>query len=140
MYATTNDMISRFGETEMLRLSVADGDLPEELDPARIEQALTDNSLLIDSFLRGRYVTPVQPSPPDLVRACCLLARYDLALGGEREPSEQMRLARKEVLTWLGHVGDGTASLEGAVALSAGGGARTSDRVPAFTMRADGGL
>ncbi|QIB34751.1 gp436 family protein [Ancylobacter pratisalsi] len=140
MYATVNDMISRFGEEEMTRLSVADGDMPEAVQRARIEQAINDASRLIDSYLRKRYATPVAPAPAELVRSACLLARYDLALGGDREPTEQMRLARKEIIGWLEVLAIGKASLEGVVALASDSGARTSDRAPAFTTRAGGGL
>lgn len=142
-YATVADMVSRFGELEMLRLSVADGSLPaadEPMPEARVAQALQDASLQIDSYLRVRYAVPVSPAPESLVRAACVLARYDLAHGGDREPSEQMRLARKEVREWLEKLGAGAASLEGLVPVSAGSGARVSDRAPAFTTRADGGL
>lgn len=142
-YATVADMTSRFGETEMFRVSVADGALPPAGDPmptTRILQALSDASVLIDSYLRQRYTVPVAPPPVELVRAACVLARYDLAHGGDREPSEQMRLARKEVLTWLGFIGTGEVSLEGVVPVSAAGGARVSDRPRAFAARADGGL
>lgn len=142
-YATVLDMTSRFGEVEMLRVSVADGTLPDEgeaMPTGRIEQALSDASVLVDSYLRGRYAVPVVPPPAELVRATCVLARYDLAHGGDREPSEQMRLARKEVLTWLGLLGDGSVSLEGLVPISASSGARVADRPRVFTTRADGGL
>ncbi len=137
MYATVDDMVSRFGEVELLRLSSADGPLPAEGEPMptdRIEQAIADAGRLIDSYLRQRYAVPVAPPPAELVRAACVLARYDLALGGDREPSEQMRLARKEVLTWLGQLGLGEASLEGAISLSAGSSARVSDRPRTFRM------
>lgn len=140
MYATVDDMIRRYGEVEMIRLSVADGTVPEAVVPGRIEGAIADASQLIDSYLRVRYATPVVPAPAELVRSTCLLARYDLALGGEREPTEQMRLARKEVIAWLEKLAAGSATLEGAIALSAGGGARTSDRRPAFTTPENGGL
>lgn len=140
MYATVDDMIQRFGEVEMIRSSVADGDVPEQIVPGRIEGALADASRLIDSYLRGRYATPVVPAPDELVRVACVLARYDLAHGGDREVIEQKRLARKADIAWLEALRDGEVSLEGAIALSVGSGARASDRVPAFVTRADGGL
>ncbi|MFG1466887.1 DUF1320 domain-containing protein, partial [Xanthobacter sp. DSM 24535] len=94
----------------------------------RIEQAISDSGRTIDSFLRRRYALPLIPPPAELVRCACVLARFDLACGGDREPSEQMRLARKEQLTWLDQLGTGDASLEGVVPISAAGGARTRDR------------
>lgn len=127
-YATVADMVSRYGETEVLRFSAGDGPLPEAIVPARIEQAIADASALIDSYLRGAYVVPLAAPPTDLVRATCVLARYDLAQGGDREPTEQMRLARKEVIEWLRALADGTVSLEGVAPIAPAGGARTSDR------------
>lgn len=140
MYATVTDMISRYGEVEMIRVSVADGEIPDAVVPDRIEGALDDASRLIDSYLRVRYGTPIQPPPSEVVRAACVLARYDLAHGGQREPTEQMRLARKEVREWLDSIAAGDAALEGIAPLAGSGGARTSDRVPAFSARRDGGL
>ncbi|GLK85690.1 DUF1320 domain-containing protein [Ancylobacter defluvii] len=140
MYATVANMIARYGEVEMIRFSVADGDIPDAVIPARIESALADASLRIDSRLRLRYATPVSPAPMELQRAACVLARFDLAHGGDREPTEQMRLACKEVLSWLDQLATGEASLEGVAPLATGSSARASDRTPAFVMRRDGGL
>lgn len=133
MYASVEDMVKRFGESEMLRVSVADGMIPEEIVPARIEGALADASRLIDSYLRVRYRVPVSPVPDELIRAACVLARYDLATGGDRHPAEEMRLARKEVLAWLVSVSKGEASLEGVAPVSSGAAARTSDRERVLT-------
>ena len=144
MYATVDHMVTRFGEVEMIRLSVADGPTPDAIIPDRIESALVDASVQIDTYLRVRYAVPVVPVPEELVRAACLLARFDLAMGGDREPSEQMRLARKEVLAWLADIGAGRADLAGVApaggAASGGSGARVSDRPAAFTTRPNGGL
>lgn len=136
MYASVEDMVSRFGETEMIRLSVADGPIPEEVEPPRIEQALADASRLIDSYLRVRYQVPVAPVPGELVRAACALARYDLATGGDRDPTEEMRLSRKEVLNWLAALARGDASLEGVAPVGAAGSARASDRPATFSGNA----
>lgn len=133
MYATVQDMVSRFGESEMIRLSVADGDIPEAVEPARVEQAIADASRLMDTYLRVRYATPVSPVADELTRAACTLARYDLSTGGDREPAEQMRLARKEVIAWLLALSKGEASLEGVAPIASGAGARVSDREPAFS-------
>lgn len=53
-YATVQDMIGRFGETEMLRLSSVDGVLPETVQAAPVEQAIADADGIIDSYLRKR--------------------------------------------------------------------------------------
>lgn len=139
-YATVADMVSRFGETEVLRFSAGDGALPEAIVPERIDQAIADASALIDSYLRRRYTTPLTTAPADITRAACTLARYALAMGGDREPTEQMRLARKEVITWLEGIADGRVTLEGLAPIATTSAARVSDRDPTFWPRPGGGL
>ncbi|MDC7787969.1 DUF1320 domain-containing protein [Rhodoplanes sp. TEM] len=131
-YATVADMVSRFGETEVLRFSAGDGALPETIQPERIERAIGDASALIDSYLRRRYAVPLAVVPQAVERAACVLARYDLAQGGDREPTEQMRLARKEAIAWLEGIAAGTVTLEGVATLSAGSSARVQDRDAVF--------
>lgn len=143
-YATLDDMVLKFGAIEMRRLSVADGDLPETIEAPRIEDALKAASLTIDTYLRRRYALPLAGTTDELVRAACVLARYDLATGGDREPSEQMRLARKEVMDWLADLGAGKAELAGVAPIGSGAdsssGARTTDRDRAFQVAPGGGL
>lgn len=142
-YATITDMILKFGAIEMRRLSSADGDLPDHVEAPRIEDALSAASVQIDSYLRKRYPLPLPAPPSELNRAACVLARYDLATGGDRSPSEEMRLARKEVIGWLEAIADGRVELAGAEAIGTSGtgsGARVSDRPAAFFTRPGGGL
>ena len=141
-YATISDMMLKFGATEMRQLSVADGDVPDQVQAPRIEDALSAATVLIDSYLRKRYPLPLPEPPSELNRAACTLARYDLATGGDRAPSEEMRLARKEVIAWLEGIAAGRVELAGTAPIGAGAdsGARVSDRIPAFFTRPDGGL
>ncbi len=110
-YAAPSDMIARFGSAEMLRLSTSEGQPLDVIDQGRINVALADASALIDSYLRRRYATPIAAVPQEVLRACCILARFDLAHGDGREPSEQMRLARKETIGWLESIRDGQTML-----------------------------
>ena len=106
-YAAPTDMIARFGYAEMLRLSAAEGQPLDVIDQDRINVALGDASAVIDSYLRRRYQTPLATVPQEVLRACCILARYDLAHGDGRAPSDQMVSARKETTAWLEGVRDG---------------------------------
>ena len=134
-YATAADMTARFGEEEMIHLTAAPGALDQPADAARIGVALSENSALIDTYLRRRYLVPLAaPIPAEIVRATCILARFDLAHGEQKDPSEQMRLARKEVIAWLEQLATGDAQLDGVpLAGGVGGGARVSDRPRAFS-------
>lgn len=136
MYATVANMIERFGELEMIRLSRPDDRTAETVEEAKIEVALADGAALINDYLRKRYQVPVEQPPESVVRANCILARYDLAQGERIEPTEQMRLARKEVIDWLEGLSEGKVTLDAPASgsgSSAASGARASDRCRAFS-------
>ena len=139
MYASVANMIERFGELEMIRLSMPDDRTAETVNGAKIEVALADGGALIDDYLRKRYRVPVASPPASLTRANCILARYDLAQGERTNPSEEMRLARKEVIRWLEDLAKGEVEIDApASGEGVGGGAsgaRTSDRGRAFDDR-----
>ena len=136
-YATVANMIERFGELEMIRLSMPDDRTAETVNGAKIEVGLADAGALIDDYLRKRYQVPVATPPESLVRATCVLARYDLAQGEHTEPTEQMRLARKEVIGWLEALASGAVQIDAPASGSAvagnAGGARASDRGRTFS-------
>ena len=127
-YATVQDMIGRFGETEMLRLSSVDGILPETVIAAPVEQAIADADGIIDSYLRKRFSVPLSPVPQVITRAACILARYDLCVGGDREPPTQVVNDRKDIVGWLTQIATGTVTLEGVAPVLAGSTGRTQDR------------
>lgn len=130
-YATVSDMVARWGRDEMIRLSASDEALTEEPVAAAIELALTDATGLINSYLRRRYTVPLSPVPQEVLRACCILARCDLAQGGGKTPSEEMRKQCEGTLRWLRELADGTGGLDVAVA-DTGSGARVQDRPPLY--------
>jgi phage gp36-like protein len=111
-YAAVSDMIERFGQAEMIRLSTPDGAAMVVVNEEPIARALDDAAAMIDTWLRKRYRMPLTVAPPEIRRACCILARYDLSIGEQRNPSEQTIEDRKEVMTWLRAIGAGTALLD----------------------------
>lgn len=127
-YATAADMRARFGEQELILLTTGDGMPMDTVDTDKVAVALADASALIDSYLRRRYLTPVSPAPTELVRACCHLARYDLALGGSRDPSTQTTDMRKQTMEWLRQVHDGVALLADATPAGGQSFAQAQDR------------
>jgi phage gp36-like protein len=110
-YATVDDMVTRFGAAEMIRASTPDGAPAVALIPAPIQAALDDATSLIDGYLRKRYRVPLDLAPQEINAACCILARYTLATGGERNPSDQVKADRAEKLAWLKLVAQGGVSL-----------------------------
>lgn len=139
-YATVQDMIGRFGATEMLRLSSVDGELPETVNAVPVEQAIADADGIIDTYLRKRYRVPLAPVPQSIVRASCILARYDLSVGGDREPADQVKSDRKDVVAWLTQLSNGVATLEGAVLIESSSSAQTRDRERMFGRHGERGL
>jgi phage gp36-like protein len=105
-------MISRFGQAELIRLTTPDGAPMVAINEEPILRALDDAAAIIDTWLRKRYAMPLTVAPPEIRRACCILARYDLSIGEQRNPSEQTIEDRKEVMTWLRAIGAGTALLD----------------------------
>lgn len=138
MYATLQDMTQRFGEVEVIRLSSGDGPIRDSVDPTTVDMALSDATAMIDGYLRKRYQLPLAEVPPEVVRATCVLARHDLASGGGREPSTQMRNDRNDVIAWLNKIAEGYVTLASRAPAAAGQSARFSDRERAFQGGAEG--
>ena len=114
-YAAPSDLVARFGEAELIRLTTDEGQDFGTFDLVRVTAAIGDASAIIDSYLRRRYLTPLALVPQEILRATCVLARHALAQGGGREPTTQMENGRKDVLAWLEQLRDGTALLDESV-------------------------
>ena len=111
-YATLDDLIERFGRDEIAG-TTTDRNAPRgTLDEGRVSRILEDVSSSMDSYLQRRYVVPVRPVPPVLVRICCQLARFDLANGTSNVPSEQIRAGQQAAMAWLRDVASGKATLD----------------------------
>lgn len=112
-YATAQDMIDRFGQTEMTRLSVpADQSMDGGVDVGAMERVLEEVSATADSYLRKRYRTPLDVAPAEVRRVVCDMARFDLSSGEQKVPSEEVRARHKDALQWLRDVADGRVTLE----------------------------
>jgi phage gp36-like protein len=76
-YATVADLVRRFGEAEVIRLTdrEATGDIDAEVAEAALDDATTE----ADAYLGVRYALPLDPTPPLVRRLVCDIARYRLA-------------------------------------------------------------
>ncbi|OYV40411.1 MAG: hypothetical protein B7Z80_04610 [Rhodospirillales bacterium 20-64-7] len=106
-YAGVDDMVLRFGQAEMITASTPDGAEAVAVVPAYIQAALDDATSMIDSFLRKRYRVPLDIAPPEIMQACCKLARYEMSTGGQRAPSEQVTKDRDSTMAWLKLIAEG---------------------------------
>ncbi len=133
MYATVANMVERFGNTEMVRLSMPEDRETETLDPAKIEVARRRHGT--DRRLSAR---PLQGAarrvPKDIVRAACVLARYDLAKGSVPSRPNRCALNARKSLR-LENIAKGLISIEAASAGNFGksNGPRFSGRPAIFS-------
>lgn len=80
MYATIDDMITRFGENELVQLTDRGGH--DQIDVSILNTALMDASDEIDMYLGSKYILPIKfindIIPKILLRLCCDITRYRL--------------------------------------------------------------
>lgn len=139
MYATVTDMIARFGETQIIRLSQPEDRTAATVDEEKVNIALADASAVIDGYIRGRYFVPISVPPAEIVRATCILARYDLSDTERSSPTEEMSKGRADVIKWLESISKELVNLDVPRALvtgtdQVGSGPRISDRGRVFSQ------
>jgi phage gp36-like protein len=138
VYATSADMIARFGELELIQLTDVDNVPPSVVDVDRVTLKLADAAAFVDGYvgqvyklpLRGCRKPPVAPAvepeyvaPPVLTRLTCDVARYYLHtdLAPENEVYRRFKAATAELeriaagnallaCPWGGSAGDLVAS------------------------------
>lgn len=105
-YVTQATLTDRFGEDEMIAL--ADRNRDGTPDSAVVEQAITDASAEIDSYLGTRYSVPLTTTPDAVKSACADIARYRLA---DERPLEEVSKRYDAAIRFLRDVATGRASL-----------------------------
>jgi len=105
-YAESSDLILRYGEDEIGRLTDLTGAGIVDIDKCNI--VLDDASALIDGYLAGRYPLPLAHVPTALVPICCDIARQRLY--GDQCP-EQIAKRYDAALAFLKSVGKGELAL-----------------------------
>lgn len=78
VYAQVSDLVSRFGQTEIVQLTDRATPPTGAINTAVAEGALSDADAEIDAYLTGRYSLPLASVPPVLSRIACDIARYRL--------------------------------------------------------------
>lgn len=111
MYATLDDMITRYGMD--LVTQVADrADPPAgRPDPDIVEAALDDAEETIHSYVAGRYAIPLSPMPEPVRRISCEIALYYLYAEGA---PDEVRKRYEDAIAWLKDVAKGVVQLQAA--------------------------
>ena len=120
-YATRDDLVDRFGETEIAQRE-------RMLPPGAVAQALSDASTDLDGYLSARYTVPVVPVPPTLVRLVCDIARYRL-LGDAA--TDDVRGRYKDAIAAVRDIGAGRSRLPEVAPVAAASESATVDFVSA---------
>lgn len=105
-YATQAQMVTRFGEQELLQLT--DLNNLGHIDAAVVSVALVDADAEINSYLAGRYNLPLTQESAELVRLACDIARYRLF---DVRASEAVKVRYDDAIKKLRDIGKGVASL-----------------------------
>lgn len=120
MYATVEDLVTLFGEGEIIDLSDRDND--GELDRTVVETAIGYAASEVDSYLSSRYAVPlVDPVPPVVMLAVADIVRYRLTSGDVSEKSSILE-RYKSSIAWLREVAAGKVALPCAGAMPNTGG------------------
>ena len=80
MYATISQYLESINGGEAVESSNIDDPNALTIDADHLDRALASASNRINSALSLKYAIPVFPSPPDLVRICVRLARFELEI------------------------------------------------------------
>lgn len=122
-YATQQDLIDRFGNTELVQLTDKVNRPATTIDPTPVARALTDAAALIDGYLGKLYRLPLSAVPPVLTKNACDIARYYLH-GKAAEKDGHVAIAYGEATGWLRDVSKGlvTLDVEGVAPAQSGGG------------------
>ena len=124
-YAIQQNLIDRFGNTEILQLTDRDGDAA--IDAAVIDGALEDADALINSYLESRYSLPLTSTPRLLRNLASDIARYQLY--DDRAP-ESVKNRYDAAIATLKDIASGKAQL--------GLDASNADTDPAAVVKTDG--
>lgn len=119
MYTTAPDLITRFGEAELIQLT--DRDYLGAVNLAVLDKGIADASAIIDGYLRNAYSLPLANTPAELNRVCADLTRYLLM---DDRATDQVKMRRDDAMSWLKDLSAGRASL--GMAVDTGGQAITS--------------
>lgn len=108
-YATLTDMVSRFGEEQMVQLTDRSGS--GVIDATVMDRAIGDACAVVDGYLAGRYPVPLVPAPAILVGYACDLARYNLFPDANLDDVNTVRIRQRDAIKFLELVGQGKLSL-----------------------------
>lgn len=110
-YCSSQDLIDRFGNDELVRLTAQSdeyGAYGTVINQIQIDRALNDASATINSYLAARYPLPLANALPILNRLACDISRYFLH---DTNPLDEVTNRYKEAIRYLEKVSKGDITL-----------------------------
>jgi phage gp36-like protein len=107
-YATLQNLEDRNGEANVLLVADRDGD--GSVDTEAVNNALSDSTEEIDSYVGVKYDLPLVSVPPILERICCDITMYRLAYDAS-SLTEEIRQRYDDALAWLKKLAEGKVTL-----------------------------
>ena len=107
-YASQQDLVDRFGQDELIRLTNPDDLQATTIDTARLDRAIADAEASVDGYLAGPYDTPLDPVPRVVTKITCDLARFELY---DEHAPEQITARKEDALKFLRSVARGDVTL-----------------------------
>lgn len=134
-YASLDDLISAFGERELIALTDRGAEATGVMDEAVIDGALGAADALIDGYVAGRYALPMSPVPPLITELAVPLALYKLHRFGR---PDQVEADYKDARATLRDISEGRVKLPVSgvqAAQTDAGQAQTTDRDRPFEAK-----
>lgn len=108
-YATKQDLIDRFGETELIQRTDRTNVPPTTVDDDVVAQHLADAFGMIDGYVAKRYTLPLATVPASLRKAACDMARFYILA---ESASDGVRKAFDDAVKLLRDIADGRVQLD----------------------------
>jgi phage gp36-like protein len=110
-YALQADMVTAFGESELIELTDRAVPAVGAIDVAVLTRALAAADALANNYLAVRYTVPLSVVPAVLMEACCDIARYELTRGPGLRATEEIEKRYNQRVSWLRDLSAGKATL-----------------------------
>lgn len=108
-YATSADMIARFGEQEIIQLSNPDAPRATTVGEPVVTAALADAESEINSYIASRHSLPLAEVPRILLVLACDIARYRLY--GPVSENDVVNTRYQDAIKFLKSISKGEATL-----------------------------
>lgn len=110
-YAQVSDLVTRFGQRELIQLTDRSNPPADQVDPAVAQPALDEASAIMDGFIAVKYALPLSTISPILLGICCDLARFRLY--ADQAP-EQVAKRNESAMGMLRNIAQGLLKIDAA--------------------------